>query len=102
MGVRILALSTLREFWQGENSGAEEPMRTWFKLAERAEWGNFADVKATFGQTDMVQDRFIFDIGGNKWRVIAKINFEYQRMWIRWVGDHESYSKLTKRDIGAL
>jgi len=63
---------------------------------------NFADVKATFNQTDLVKDRYIFDIGGNKWRIIATVNFRFGRVLIRWVGSHESYEKLSEREIAAL
>jgi len=77
-------------------------MRLWFKETEDSAWHSFADVKSSFNETDLVRGRYIFDIGGNKWRIIARINFDYQRVLIRWVGNHEAYSKLTIEDIAAL
>lgn len=77
-------------------------MRAWFKEAEAADWKNFADVKQTFNQTDLVKDRYIFDVGGNKWRIIAQINFEFHGVLIKWVGDHEDYDRLSPRQIENL
>jgi len=100
--MRVLALSALRDFWEGEDAAAQKPMREWFRTCELAKWKSFADVRATFSQTDLVRERYIFDIGGNKWRIIARINFRLGRVLIRWVGGHESYGRLSERDIAAL
>jgi mRNA interferase HigB len=98
----VLALSMLRNFWETVDATAEPPMRQWFREAESAKWKCFADIKGTFNQTDAVRGKYIFDIGGNKWRVIAKVNFDYQRVLIRWVGEHKAYDKLAPDDIAAL
>jgi len=100
--VRVLALSTLRDYWDQKDAAAEVPMRLWFREAESAAWTSFADIRATFGQTDIVRGRYNFDVGGNKWRIIARINYEHQRVLIRWVGGHESYSRLSEDEIGRL
>ena len=100
--MRVFALSTLKEFWESEDPGAESSMRAWFKECENASWSNFADVKKTFNQTDLVADRYIFDIGGNKWRIIARVNFQFGGVLIRWVGNHEKYSNLDRTTIGKL
>jgi mRNA interferase HigB len=81
---------------------AEQPMRAWYKEAERSDWKSFADVKATFNQTDIVSGRYIFDIGGNKWRIIARVRFDIGWVLIRWVGNHHDYSNLTAAAIGSL
>jgi len=100
--VRVLALSALRGFWQSQDAKAEAPMRLWFRESEMATSRNFSDVRATFGQSDIVRARYIFDVGGNKWRIIARINFEHQRVLIRWVGAHNAYSRLTDEDVARL
>lgn len=77
-------------------------MRAWFKEAEAADWKNFADIKQTFNQTDIVKDRYVFDIGGNKWRIIAQINFDFHGVLIKWVGHHDDYGRLTLKQIEKL
>lgn len=100
--MRVFAFSTLKKFWEERNAQAELPMRAWFKEAEAADWKNFADVKQTFNQTDLVKDRYIFDVGGNKWRIIARVNFEFHGVLIKWVGNHEDYERLTPDQIENL
>ena len=70
----------------------------WFKIARKAHWRNFQDTRATFGQTDTAvgytgRTATIFDIGGNKYRVIAVVNFEKQALLIEEVWTHEEYSR---------
>lgn len=77
-------------------------MRAWFRETEKADWSNFSQVKQTFNQTDLVADRYIFDIGGNKWRIIAQINFDFHGVLIKWVGNHSDYEKLSRKHIENL
>ncbi len=100
--MRVFALSTLRQYWETRDSDAEKSFRAWFKECENADWNNFADVKQTFDQTDLAGNHYIFDVGGNKWRIIAKINFQFAGILIRWVGNHEEYSRLSEGDIRSL
>ena len=65
----------------------------WYRLTKRAVWRNFADVKSCFSATDKVGDRFVFDIGGNKLRLIAAIHFNTSRVFIRAVLTHRQYDK---------
>lgn len=61
-----------------------------------------ADVRRDFRDTDLVGDRLIFNIGGNKYRLIVRVDFPYRRLYVRWIGTHAEYDRLTKGDIESL
>lgn len=65
----------------------------WYRLAKRATWRNFATVKACFPAVDKVGDKFVFDIGGNKPRLIAALHFDAGRVFVRAVLTHREYDK---------
>jgi mRNA interferase HigB len=93
--VQILSQSTLKAFWLVHRQ-AEGPLRTWYALVRQAEWTAPADVKAAFGATvDFVGDnRVIFDIGGNKYRLIVHVAYPYKRVLIKFVGTHAEYDRI--------
>ncbi|MBV5297384.1 MAG: type II toxin-antitoxin system HigB family toxin [Rhodoferax sp.] len=65
----------------------------WYRLTKRASWCHFGDVKACFSAADKVGDKFVFDVGGNKLRLIAAIHFNTGRVFIRAVLTHKQYDK---------
>lgn len=65
----------------------------WYRLTKRAHWRNFAEVKRLFPATDKVGDKFVFDVGGNKLRLIAAIHFDAGRVFVRAVLSHKAYDK---------
>ncbi len=71
-------------------------MRAWYALVSRAEWRRPADVKAQFGTTvDFVADnRIVFDLGGNKFRLVAHVAYAYKRVLIKFVGTHADYDRI--------
>lgn len=72
---------------------AHAPMQAWRKIIESRPFMNFADIKSAFNATDKVGDNYIFDIGGNKYRIVTGISFQYQKLYIRYVFTHEEYNK---------
>lgn len=98
--MQIIAKSTLRTFWDREPR-AEAPLKAWFAVASKADWAGPADVKAAFGTTvDFVGDnRVIFDIGGNKYRLIVHFAYAYRRGLIKFVGTHKEYDKINSETI---
>ena len=65
----------------------------WYRLSKRAHWQNFAELKACFPATDKVGDKYVFDVGGNKLRLIAAIHFNHGRIFVRTVLTHKEYDK---------
>ena len=100
--VRVITWRPLREF--GEKwPVAASPLREWFKITERAVWRSFADVKATFGQTDQVkvksgQTVCVFDIGGNKFRLICFISYAKGKVYVLRVMTHKEYDRDRWKD----
>ena len=98
--MQVIAKSTLRAFWERERR-AEAPLKVWYAIASKADWAGPADVKAAFGTTvDFVGDnRVIFDIGGNKYRLIVHFAYPYRRALIKFVGTHKEYDKINPETI---
>ncbi|MCK8786733.1 type II toxin-antitoxin system HigB family toxin [Roseomonas sp. NAR14] len=94
MPMQIIAKRTLRQFWEREPQ-AEAPLRLWFAMVNKAEWNNPAEVRATFGSADFVADsRVIFDIGGNKFRLVCRISYRFKRVMVKFVGTHREYDDI--------
>jgi len=93
--MRIFSRPTLREFWEKpKNRDAEGPLKAWFTETEKAEWKNTAQVQASFGTVDFVKGLAVFNIHGNKYRLIVDINFDYQSVYIHFVGTHKQYDNF--------
>ena len=73
--------------------GAESALDHWYRVAKRATWSSFAEVKQSFNTADFVAPYMVFDIGGNKYRLIAEINFSRDVLFIRWIMTHKEYMK---------
>jgi mRNA interferase HigB len=99
--VQIIALRALRLFWE-DHPQAEMPLRTWYGLVSNAVWDGPADVKQQFGASvDFVADnRVIFDISGNKFRLVVHVAYRFKRVLVKFVGTHADYDKIDAETIG--
>ena len=99
--MRILALSTLRAFWE-EEPKAETPLRAWYSTLEASNPQHFGQMKQTFNSVDLVPDKadtlpwHVFDLGGNKFRVICKISYKTQYALVKYVLSHDAYDRWTE------
>lgn len=93
--MQILALRTLRHFWEAHPQ-AEGPLRVWYSRVKAAAWRGPDDVKAEFGTAvDLVADnRIIFDIGGNKFRLVVRVSYGFGRVLVKFVGTHRDYDRI--------
>lgn len=100
MPMQIIAKSTLRQFWERHNQ-AETPLKTWYAMVDKAEWNGPADVKVMFGaNVDFVSDnRLIFDIAGNKYRLIVHVAYSYRRVLIKFIGTHKEYDQINPETV---
>ncbi len=98
--MQIVAKRTLNLFWE-RHSDAETPLRTWYSIVEAVQWTGPADVKRQFGSAvDFVGDsRAIFDIGGNKYRLIVHIAYPFKRVLIKFVGTHGDYDRTDPETV---
>ncbi|CAA9374764.1 hypothetical protein AVDCRST_MAG94-4450 [uncultured Leptolyngbya sp.] len=90
--MHVITRSALTEFWQ-IHPNAEAALRTWYKLTAQVRWRNFVDVRQTFPSADLVGKFTVFNVGGNNYRLIALVDFNYQKVFIRHVLTHAEYDK---------
>ena len=99
--MRIISRKALRVFC--ETSGhedAEQPLKAWFREAVHADWASPADVKAAYRSASIVGgNRIVFNIAGNKYRLIVRINYAYRIVYIRFVGTHRQYDKIDVKNV---
>ena len=93
----MISLKPLREFWQ-RHPDAEEPLRLWYKTATHATWANLQDLRRTYPHADGVRTSggdalTVFNIGGNKYRLVARIRYDYQLINVRAVMTHKEYNE---------
>ncbi len=97
--MRVIAKRTLREFWE-KHTDTKQALLSWYKVAKSAKWQNFEEVKQQFGTCKILgDDRIIFKIKGNKYRLIVKITFTNQIIWIRFIGTHSDYDSIDAKEI---
>ncbi len=99
--MRIISVGTLKAFWgQPAYRDAEQPLRTWVKVTEAAQWRDPPSVKSTFNSADVLKDgRVVFDIGGNKYRLVAWVNYAYATVYVRFIGTHKQYDGIDAQEI---
>ncbi|MCD9185941.1 MAG: type II toxin-antitoxin system HigB family toxin [Pyrinomonadaceae bacterium] len=90
--MRIIAKPIILEF-SLKNTSAEIPLLDWYKNSKRADWKNLAELKQTFPHADLVGECIVFNIGGNKYRLITKINFRAKIIYIRFILTHKEYDQ---------
>ena len=97
--MRIITKRTLREFYQ-KHPDAKTHLDTWYDLVKKAQWNSWTDIKKLYPKSSPVKNnRVVFDIAGNKYRLIAKIEYHTQEVYIRFIGTHNEYNKIKAGDI---
>lgn len=97
--MRIIAKSTLRNFW-ARHKDAEQPLKAWYEEAKKAEWNSFQDIKRQFGNASIVgNDRVVFNIKGNSYRLVVLVLFRRGKAFIRFVGTHKEYDNIDAKTI---
>jgi len=92
--MRVIARRTLREFWQLHRR-AEQPLKAWFSEATRSAWQSPQDIKNAYAHASFVADnRVVFNIAGNRIRLIAHVNYDYQIVYVKFVGTHAGYDRI--------
>lgn len=98
--MQIVALRTLRRFCE-RHPNAQGPIRDWYEKARKATWTSPQEVKAQFGTiVDFVSDnRAIFDLGGNNYRLVAHISYTYRSLLVKFIGTHAEYDKIDPKSV---
>jgi mRNA interferase HigB len=98
----VIALSTLREFWirQHSRDDARQATLAWYRRVLAADWCSPADLKADFGTASILRDgRVVFNIAGNRYRIVAWINYPYRVLYVRFIGTHAQYDRIDAQTI---
>ena len=92
--MRIIAVSTLREFWK-KYPDALEPLSAWVAVVSRAQWSQPADVKAQYQNASILKNRrAVFNIKGNDYRLIVAVAYQLGIVYIKFVGTHKQYDAV--------
>ena len=97
--MRIVAKKTLRDFWEA-HADSEQKLKSWFQETSKTKWLTFNAIKVQYPSVSFLNDnRVVFNINGNNYRLIVIINYVYQMVWIRFVGTHAEYDKVNANEI---
>lgn len=97
--MRIIAKRALREFWK-RHPDAEEPLLAWYREVEQEDWDAPAKVKAKYGNASIVgENRVVFNIKGNDYRLVVKINYPHRVVYIRFLGTHAEYDGINVEEV---
>lgn len=100
--MRVVARSTLNAFLNSNRSysDAREPLLAWYRQVKSANWATPAELKQDMRSASILQHgRVVFNIGGNKYRLVAYINYAYRVVYIRFIGTHRQYDQIAPRTI---
>ena len=97
--MHVISHKRLKEFYE-KHPEAETTIQQWYATVCECEWKNYADIKSFYNQTDAIGgQRYVFNIGGNKYRIVTVVQFTIRRVFIRFVGTHKEYDNIDCKTI---
>jgi mRNA interferase HigB len=97
--LRIIAKRTLRDFWQ-KHPDCEQQLKSWYLESSKSNWISPKDIKIEYPSASFLQNnRVVFNIKGNTYRLIVRVNYSYGIIWIRFIGTHAQYDKVDANKI---
>jgi mRNA interferase HigB len=97
--MRVIALKTLRLFWE-QHPDAQQALQAWYRDAKRATWRTPADIRTGYRNASFVgNNRVVFNIRGNRYRLVVAINYAYGIVYIRFIGSHQDYDRIDAATI---
>ena len=97
--MRIIAVKTLKLFWEKEHL-SEQPLKSWYEEVKNAEWDSPAVLKEQYRNASIITGkRVVFNIHGNKFRLIVDIEYRLKLVFIIWLGNHEQYDQINAKEI---
>ena len=99
--MRVIAIKILREFWeQPKYSDSEMALKAWYTEAKHAHWKTTQDIKSKYRNASFLSDnRVIFNIHGNKYRLVTHINYPYEIVYVKFIGTHKQYDQINAETI---
>lgn len=97
--MRIIAKKILREVWE-VHPDSEQPLKAWFQETSKNGWASPNNIKMDYPSASfLAENRVVFNIKGNHYRLIVKVSYDYQMVWIRFIGTHAEYDKINAKTI---
>ena len=97
--MRIISRKTLKDFWE-QHADSRQPLRAWYADAKQADWKSPADIKNHYRNASFLSNnRIVFNIKGNQYRLVVAINYDIGIVYIRFVGTHQEYDKIDAATI---
>jgi mRNA interferase HigB len=97
--MHLIKHKTLRQFWE-RHPDAEQPLREWYKTIKQGEWRSWQDVKAVFAALSVLKgNRLVFNIKGNKYRLVIQADYRYKIFYVRFIGLHRDYDRIDANTI---
>ena len=97
--MKIVSRGTLKDFWE-THGDCELQLKTWYRETEKSNWSTINELKSEYPSASILKDnRIVFNIKSNNYRLIVKFNFDYQLAWIRFIGTHADYDKINANEI---
>jgi mRNA interferase HigB len=97
--MRIISRKTLREFW-GKHTDAQQALQSWYADVKQAQWSSPADIKEMYRSASILtNNRAVFNVKGNRYRIVVTVNYKFEIVYIRFVGTHTEYNKIDATTI---
>lgn len=97
--MRIVSRKTLKEFWK-QNKDSEQSLKAWFEEVSNALWKNHAELKQQFGSASIInKKRVVFNIKGNKYRLIVDMEYRIKIVFVVWIGNHQEYDNINVNEV---
>ena len=97
--MRIISRKALREFWE-KHPDSRQQLQTWYVDVKHAQWKKPADIKRVYKNASFLADnRVVFNVKGNKYRVIVVVEYRFEAVFIRFVGTHQEYDRIHAESI---
>ncbi|MCP4545812.1 MAG: type II toxin-antitoxin system HigB family toxin [bacterium] len=92
--MRIISRRALREFWE-RHPDARGSLDAWYADVKRADWEKPSDIKSIYANASLIgDDRVVFNVNGNRFRLVVLVRYQYKMVYIRFVGTHQDYDKI--------
>ncbi len=97
--MRVISQKVLRQFW-GQHPDAEQPLKAWYKNTKASNWQTPAQVKAQLRNVSILgNNRIVFNIAGNKYRLVVVVRYRIQRVYVRFIGTHREYDRINAGQV---
>lgn len=98
--MRIISVKKLKDFWESGYADSEQPLKVWYQIIRFGKFSTPNEIKALFPSSSFISNnRVVFNISGNKYRLVVHIRYDIQIIYIRFIGTHAAYDKINVKEV---